>query len=58
MATITKQQAIDRLTQFVEKAQRDDLVEIYSELFPEETAIENEAGQEVFRPGPENPYTY
>ena len=43
MATITKQQAVDRLTQAVKKAPPDDLVEIYNELFPEKPINEDEA---------------
>jgi hypothetical protein len=45
MATITKQQAVDRLTEAVEKAQPDDLVEIHNELFPDAPTTENEAKQ-------------
>jgi hypothetical protein len=43
MATITKQQAVDRLTQAVKEARPDDLVEIHNELFPEEPATEDAA---------------
>ena len=43
MATITKQQAVDRLTQAVRKAHPDDLVEIHNELFPEVPTTEDEA---------------
>ncbi len=41
MATITKQQAVDRLTQAVKVATLDDLVEIYNELFPEKPITED-----------------
>ena len=43
MATITKQQAVDRLTPAVSEARPDDLVEIYNELFPGNPATEDEA---------------
>jgi hypothetical protein len=43
MATITKQQAVDRLTTAVENANPDDLVEIYNDLFPERPTTESEA---------------
>jgi hypothetical protein len=43
MATITKQQAVDRLTQAVKEAQPDDLIEIHNELFPEKPARMAEA---------------
>lgn len=43
MATITTQQAVDRLTQAVEKAKPDDLVEIHNDLFPEKPTTENDA---------------
>ena len=45
MATITKQQAVDRLTQAVGKAHPDDLVEIYNELFPEKPTTEDKANE-------------
>lgn len=38
MPTMMKQQAIDRLRQAIASAHPDDLVEIYSELFPGEPA--------------------
>jgi len=34
MATITKQQAVDRLAQAIEKSNADDIVETYKEVFP------------------------
>jgi hypothetical protein len=43
MATITQQQAVDRLTQAVNHAHPDDLVEIYNELFPEKPITEDVA---------------
>jgi len=43
MATITKQQAVHRLTEAIRKASADDLVEIYNELFPEKPTTEAEA---------------
>jgi len=43
MATITKQQAVDRLTQAVREAHSDDLVEIHNELFPQQAITEHEA---------------
>jgi hypothetical protein len=43
MATIAKQQAVDRLTQAVTEAYPDDLVEIHNELFPEEPTTEEMA---------------
>jgi hypothetical protein len=43
MATITKQQAVDRLTAAVKEAHPDDLVEIHNELFPEKPTTEDEA---------------
>ena len=43
MATITKRQAVDRLTQAVREAHSDDLVEIHNELFPEKPTTEDEA---------------
>ncbi len=43
MATITKRQAVDRLTQAISEAHPDDLVEIYNELFPEKPTTEDEA---------------
>src|SRR5947207_629557 len=43
MATITKRQAVDRLTQAVREARPDDLAEIHNELFPEKPATEDEA---------------
>ena len=46
MATITKQQAVDRLTQAVKVAPHDDLVEIHNELFPEKPTTEDEAKQD------------
>jgi hypothetical protein len=46
MATITKRQAVDRLTQAVKKANPDDLVEIYNELFPEKPITEHEAKED------------
>ena len=46
MATITKQQAVDRLTQAVREANLDDLVEIHNELFPEKPITEDEAKQD------------
>jgi len=45
MATIAKQQAVDRLTQTVKKAHPDDLVAIYNELFPEEPTTEDQANE-------------
>jgi hypothetical protein len=46
MATITKQQAVDRLTQAVGEAHPDDLVEIHNELFPEKPITEDEAKED------------
>jgi hypothetical protein len=46
MATITKRQAVDRLTQAVKEAHPDDLVEIHNELFPEKPATEDEANED------------
>src|SRR5581483_11756764 len=43
MATITKRQAVDRLTEAVKEAQPDDLVEIYNELFPEKPITQDKA---------------
>jgi hypothetical protein len=43
MATITKHQAVHRLTEAVRKASTDDLVEIYNELFPEKPTTEAES---------------
>jgi hypothetical protein len=43
MATITKRQAVDRLTEAVKEAHPDDLVEIHNELFPEKPTTEDEA---------------
>jgi len=43
MATITKRQAVDRLTQAVKEAHPDDLVQIHNELFPEKLITEGEA---------------
>jgi hypothetical protein len=40
---MTKQQAVDRLTQAVRTAQPDDLAEIHNELFPEKPTTEAEA---------------
>ncbi len=40
MATITKLQAVERLTEAVGKAASDDLVEIHNELFPEKPITE------------------
>lgn len=45
MAAITKQQAVARLAEAVKKAQPDDLVEIYNELFPEEPTTEDAANE-------------
>jgi hypothetical protein len=45
MATITKQQAVALLTQAVEKAKPDELVEIYNELFPEKPTSDNDAAE-------------
>jgi hypothetical protein len=47
MATITKQQAVDRLTQAVAGAHPDDLVEIYNELFPDQPTNEGVANQDT-----------
>ena len=47
MATITKQQAVDRLTQAVKGAHPDDLVEIHNELFPEKPITEDEARKDL-----------
>jgi antitoxin component of MazEF toxin-antitoxin module len=46
MATITKHQAVHRLTEAVRKASTDDLVEIYNELFPEKPITEDEAKED------------
>ncbi len=46
MAAITKQEAVDRLTQAVKKAQPDDLVEIYNDLFPEKPTTEDAANKD------------
>ena len=43
MATITKGQAVDRLTEAVKTAHPDDLAEIHNELFPEKPTTEEEA---------------
>jgi len=46
MATITKQQAVDRLTKAVRKAGPDDLAEIHNELFPEKPTTEDKAKED------------
>src|SRR5712664_902024 len=46
MATITKRQAVDRLTEAVKEAHPDDLVEIHNELFPEKPTTEDEAKED------------
>ena len=46
MATILKQQAIERVTQAVREARPDDLAEIYNELFPEKPTSEGEANRD------------
>jgi len=46
MATITKQQAVDRLTQAVRKANPDDLAEIHNDLFPEKPTTEDEVKED------------
>jgi hypothetical protein len=46
MATITKQQAVDRLTEAVKTAHPDDLVEIHNELFPREPTTEDKAKED------------
>lgn len=46
MATITKRQAVDRLTQAVREAHPDDLVEIHNELFPEKPTTEQESKED------------
>ncbi len=43
MATISKQEAVDRLTGAVRTARPDDLAEIHNELFPETPTTENKA---------------
>jgi hypothetical protein len=43
MATIKKQEAINRLAQAVKAAHADDLVEIHNELFPEAPVREEKA---------------
>lgn len=43
MATITTQNALERITEAVGKAHPDDLAEIYNELFPEAPATEDSA---------------
>lgn len=43
MATMTKGQAVDRLTHAIKKGNSYDLVEIYNELFPEKPTTEDEA---------------
>ncbi len=43
MATISQQQAIERVSRAVREAQPDDLVEIYNEVFPDEPTTEDEA---------------
>jgi hypothetical protein len=43
MASITKLQAVDRLTKSVSVAHPDDLVEIHNELFPEDPTTEDAA---------------
>jgi hypothetical protein len=43
MATITRQQAVDRLARAVKIARADDLAEIHNELFPEQPVTEAEA---------------
>jgi hypothetical protein len=48
MATITKRQAVDRLTEAVKEAPPDDLVEIHNELFPEKPTTEDEAKEGPF----------
>jgi hypothetical protein len=42
MATITKRQAVDRISEAVKEAHPDDLVEIHNELFPEKPTTEEE----------------
>lgn len=46
MPTIAKQDAIKQLTQAVEVATPDDLVEIYNELFPQHPSTEEEAAKD------------
>jgi len=46
MATITKGQAVDRLTDAVRKAHPDDLAEVHNELFPEKPTTEEEAKED------------
>ena len=46
MATTTKQQAVERLTQAVGDANPDDLVTIYDELFPESSSNEELASED------------
>lgn len=43
MATIRKEEAVERLIQAVNVARADDLVEIYYEIFPEVTATQENA---------------
>src|SRR5947208_14066414 len=47
MPTITRRQAVDRLTQAVKEAHPDDLVEIHNELFPEKPITEDEARKDA-----------
>ena len=43
MATIKKQEAVERLAKSVKAARIDDLIEIYNELFPETPIDESDA---------------
>jgi hypothetical protein len=43
MATATKRQAVDWLTQAIQNAHPDDLAEIHNELIPEEPTTEDQA---------------
>ena len=45
METIPKQQAVNLLSQAVQEAHPDDLVEIYNELFPEDPTSEDEVNE-------------
>ncbi len=46
MATIAKPKAVSRLSEAIKKAQPDDLVEIYNELFPEKPTTEARATED------------
>ena len=46
MPAVTKRQAVKALTDEIQKARADDLVEIHNELFPEKPITEDEAKED------------